>query len=150
LYSQIAKITLMDHLLTIQIDFPATSIRRCSALRSVATRWQRCSALNDAGIFRRAREINMNGRNVGVAVAAIIVGGGFLWWKHAQKEHDGAAVAAVRQGQEAKPCAVAVEKVAQLSQRTWAAAALACAAKPDPEQAERLSGSYEESSTARL
>jgi hypothetical protein len=86
------------------------------------------------------------------AVAALLVaallGVGFLWWKHAQREHDRAAVAAfvvaARQGQEARACAVAVEKVAQLSQRTKAAAAPACAARPDPEQAKRLAEDYEE------
>jgi hypothetical protein len=91
----------------------------------------------------------MSGRRSGMAVVLVgLVGGGFLWWKHAQKEHDRAVVAAfvaaARRGQEAKSCAVAVEKVAQLSQRTQAAAPPACAPKPDPEQAKRLSESYEE------
>jgi hypothetical protein len=82
----------------------------------------------------------------GVMLVLVLVCLGLLWWKHAQKEHDRAAVAvfvaAARQGQEANPCAVAVEKVAELSQRTRAAAAPTCAAKPDPEQAKRLSEAY--------
>jgi hypothetical protein len=90
----------------------------------------------------------MSERTLGLAVVLVgLIGGGFLWWRHAQKDHDrvvvAAFVAAARQGQEATPCAVAVEKVAELSQQTKAAAAPACAAKPDPDQAKRFSEGYD-------
>jgi hypothetical protein len=92
----------------------------------------------------------MVGRRSTVAalLTAALLGGGFFWWRHAQKGHDRAVVAAfvvaARQGQEAKPCAVAVEKVAELSRRTRDAVAPACVAKADPDQARRFSEVYVE------
>jgi hypothetical protein len=83
---------------------------------------------------------------IAVVLGVVLLGGGILWWRHAQKAHDRAVVAAfvsaARQGQEARPCAVAVERVAELSQRTRVAPAPACGAKPDLEQAKRLSDAY--------
>jgi hypothetical protein len=84
---------------------------------------------------------------VAVGLVAVFLSGYFLWWKHARKERDrgivAAFLAAARQGQEAQPCAVAVERVAEVSQQGKTLTAPTCAARPDPDQAKQLSDGYE-------
>jgi hypothetical protein len=76
------------------------------------------------------------GRNIFVAaiLVAVAAGLGVAWKVRAERQRDrelvAAFIAAARAGQQAAPCGVAVEAVAQVSQRAKGLRAPACAAEP--------------------
>ena len=86
---------------------------------------------------------------VGVLVLAGVGIGGGLWLKKKQqKKRDLATmtafIAAAREGQKAKPCAAAVDKVADVARTMNTLGKPTCAAPPKGEEARRVVGGYRE------
>jgi hypothetical protein len=75
-----------------------------------------------------------------------VVAGGFMWRARVRRQHDREVVAAffgaARRGQDSRPCDVAVEQVAQVSQQAKALPAASCSPKPDAAEARRLADRY--------
>ena len=85
---------------------------------------------------------------VGVLVLAGVGIGGGLWLKKQQRKRDlatlAAFVGAAREGQKAKPCAAAVDKVADVARTLNTLGRPTCASAPKGEEARREVGGYRE------
>jgi hypothetical protein len=86
---------------------------------------------------------------VGVLVlAAVGIGVGMTMKKHAQQRRDlasvGAFVNAAREGQKAKPCSAAVDKVGDVARALNTLGKPSCAAPPKGDDARRVVGGYRE------
>jgi hypothetical protein len=74
-------------------------------------------------------------RMVGLVLVAIFSGGALYWLRWVQERRDresvAAFVAAVRRSQEVRPCAIAIEEVAQVAQQAKALPTPACPGPSD-------------------
>ncbi|MBS2025833.1 MAG: FHA domain-containing protein [Deltaproteobacteria bacterium] len=83
-----------------------------------------------------------------VVLAAGGIGLGIMLKKKAEKKRDLAAVASfvasAREGQKAKPCAAAVDKVADVAKQLNSIPKISCSSPPKGEEAKRIVGGYRE------
>jgi pSer/pThr/pTyr-binding forkhead associated (FHA) protein len=99
----------------------------------------------DAGMSTKVLAILIAGV---LAVAGAAIGGGLWLKKKQQKKRDlatlAAFVAAAREGQKAKPCAAAVDKVADVARTLNTLGKPNCASMPKRDEAMRVVGGYRE------
>jgi hypothetical protein len=79
-------------------------------------------------------------------VVLAVASGGFVWIRRARQQHDrdvvAAFVATARKGQEAAPCDVAVERVAEASQEANQLRPLACTSPPSDAERQHVVDAY--------